>query len=97
MALSRRYRDRQRRSAIAGSSEVNPWTSASNLGDMFTAENASWGGFMIPAILPGGTAVWHDDTDRIVVPEPAALSLTAAAAWLILALCRRKLVKLRRV
>lgn len=82
--------------AIAGSGEVNPWTSASNLGDMFTAENVSWGGFMIPAILPGGTAVWHDDTDRIVVPEPAALSLTAVAAWLVLAACRRKLAALQR-
>jgi hypothetical protein len=58
--------------AIAGSGEVNPWTSASNLGDMFTAESISWGGFMIPAIVPGATAVWHDDTDRIV-PEPSAL------------------------
>jgi hypothetical protein len=75
---------------IAGSGEVVPWTSASNLGDMFTAENVSWGGFLIPAILPGGTAVWHDDTDRTTVPEPIALFLVAVAAWACLATCRRK-------
>ena len=83
--------------AIAGSGEVNPWTSASNLGDMFTAENVSWGGFMIPAILPGGMAVWHDDTDRIVVPEPAALFLVTIAAFARLIAGRWKLMSMLRV
>ena len=54
---------------IAPGGEVNPWTDAANLGDMYTGENLSF-----TAFLPtGGTMTWHDDTDYI--PEPATVAL----------------------
>lgn len=71
--------------AISSSGESGSWADASNLGDMFTAETITWGGFMVPGIGTGATATWNDDTD--VIPEPATIGLLSLGA---LSLLRRK-------
>ncbi|MEX2169494.1 MAG: hypothetical protein WD851_09285 [Pirellulales bacterium] len=74
--------------AIASSGELAPWADPANLGDMFRAESVGWGGFMVPAIVPGGTAKWRDDTDLIPIPEPTSAGLLVAGALVAIALYR---------
>jgi len=68
--------------AIAGSGEITLWPNALNTGDLYRAEFVSWGGFMIPALTPGATAEWMDDTDKIV-PEPSTALLCLVGLMLL--------------
>ena len=73
---------------IAGSGEITLWLNALNTGDLYRAEFVSWGGFMIPALTPGATAEWMDDTDKIV-PEPSSALLCLVGLMLLaLKTCR---------
>jgi len=65
--------------------EETPWANASNLGDMFVQERITWGNNNFTA---GQTVTWADDTDFIIIPEPATL-LLAASALLAIGLLRR--------
>jgi len=54
---------------IAASGELNPWSDASNLGDMYTATSITF----TVGLVAGGTSSWTDDTD--IIPEPATGAL----------------------
>jgi len=60
---------------LASSAEFSLWPGVpalANAGDMFLAEQINFGGSGLTTTAP---AVWYDDTDLYVVPEPASFFL----------------------